>query len=208
MGKKVLIVEDHPIVTESLTRLITESGLGLSCVHASSGKKGLAYLNGDHFDIVLLDINLPDINGFEFCSTAKARYPYLKILAITSISQRYVVEQMLKCGAQGFILKTSDIADIIEAIRQVLEGNRYLGQGVKELIQGKPTSNSELPALTKREVEILKLIADGLTNQEIADVLFISCSTVDSHRKNLLLKFNAKNTAILIKTAVSKGIIN
>ncbi|MBN1821076.1 MAG: response regulator transcription factor [Prolixibacteraceae bacterium] len=208
MVKKVLIVEDHPIVTESLTRLISESGMGLECTHAETGKKGLACLNGSHIDIVLLDINLPDITGQEFCKIARSRFPQLKILAITSLTQRFVVDQMLQCGANGFILKTSDTSEIINAIKQVLEGEQYLGSGVRELIKGKSVESSGLPALTKREIEILMLIADGLTNQEIAAQLYISSSTVDSHRKNLLLKFNAKNTAILIKTAVSKGIIS
>jgi len=120
-----------------------------------------------------------------------------------------VVEKILEQGADGFILKTSDIDDIIGGIRQVLNGNQiYLGKGVKDLLKGISAGNNSHPMITKRESEILKLIADGLTNQEIADQLFISIFTVDSHRKNLLLKFNAKNTATLIKTVVSKGIID
>lgn len=208
MARNALIVEDHPIVTESLTRIVSESDTGLVCLHASNGKMGLASLNGNHFDIVLLDINLPDINGMEFCTIARSRFPGLRILVITSLPQRYIVEQMLSLGANGFILKTSDTQEIIHAIKEVLKGNKYLGSGVRELINGKNCLAADIPALTRRECEILNQIADGLTNQEIADKLFISCSTVDSHRKNLLLKFNAKNTAILIKTAVSKGIIS
>lgn len=209
MPKLVLIVEDHPIVSESLARIIADSDLDIECLHAASAAKGLAYLNGNSFDLILLDINLPDMNGIEFCKTAKSRFPGQKILAITTIAQRHVVEKMLDQGADGFLLKTSDIEDIIGGIRQVLNGNQvYLGKGVKELIKGISQGNSDLPMITKRESEILKLIADGLTNQEIADKLFISIFTVDSHRKNLLLKFNAKNTATLVKIVVSKGIID
>ena len=209
MSKLVLIVEDHPIVSESLTRIIADSDLDIECSHAANAAKGLAYLNGNSFDLILLDINLPDMNGIEFCKTAKSRFPGQKILAITTIAQRHVVEKMLDQGADGFILKTSDIDDIIGGIRQVLNGSQlYLGKGVKELMKGNPTENSDLPMITKRESEILKLIADGLTNQEIADQLFISTFTVDSHRKNLLLKFNAKNTATLVKIVVSRGIID
>jgi DNA-binding NarL/FixJ family response regulator len=130
-------------------------------------------------------------------------------LAITTIAQRHVIEKMLEQGADGFILKTSDVEDIIGGIRYIMSGKHlYLGKGVKDLMKGISPENTDLPMITKRESEILKLIADGLTNQEIADKLFISTFTVDSHRKNLLLKFNAKNTAILIKTVVSKGIID
>jgi len=209
MPQLALIVEDHPIVSESLIRIITDSDLNIQCLHASTAAKGLAYLNGNSFDIILLDINLPDMNGIEFCKIAKSRFPGIRILAITTIAQRHVIEKMLEQGADGFILKTSDVEDIIGGIRYIMSGKHlYLGKGVKDLMKGISPENTDLPMITKRESEILKLIADGLTNQEIADKLFISTFTVDSHRKNLLLKFNAKNTAILIKTVVSKGIID
>ncbi|MBL7966118.1 MAG: response regulator transcription factor [Prolixibacteraceae bacterium] len=209
MTKHILIVEDHPIVSESLARMITASGLDINCQSAATAAKGLAYLNGNPFDLIILDINLPDMNGIEFCKTAKTRVPHQKILAITTVAQRHVVEKMLDAGADGFILKTSDVDDILNGVKQVLNGKElYLGNGVKELIKGIPAENSDLPMITKRESEILKLIADGLTNQEIADQLFISTFTVDTHRKNLLLKFNAKNTATLVKIVVSKGVID
>ena len=206
--QKALIVDDHPIVSDSLTHLIESSDLNLECHHAATAHDGLAWLNGNKAGIILLDINLPDMSGIDFCTIAKSRYADLKILAITSIEQRHVVDHMLAAGANGFILKSSDTSEIIEAIRQVISGNQYISKSVVELLKGKLHANSDIPLLTRREVEVLKLIADGLTNQEIADMLFISSWTVDSHRKNLLLKFNAKNTAILVKTAVTSGIIS
>ena len=206
--QKALIVEDHPIVSDSLTSLINSSGLGLECYHVSNAHDGLAWLNGNKTEILLLDINLPDMSGIEFCRIAKSRHAGLKILAITSIEQRHVVDQMLAAGANGFILKSSDTSEILEAIKQIISGNSYISKSVADLLKGKFASNNDLPVLTRREVEVLKLIADGLTNQEIAEKLFISSWTVDSHRKNLLLKFNAKNTAILVKTAVTSGIIS
>jgi DNA-binding NarL/FixJ family response regulator len=206
--RKALIVEDHPIVSDSLTSLISSSDLELECHHVTTAHDGLAWLNGNKAEIILLDINLPDMSGIEFCRIAKSRHADLKILAITSIEQRHVVDQMLAAGANGFILKSSDTSEILMAIAEIISGNQYISKSVSELLKGKLATNSDLPVLTRREVEVLKLIADGLTNQEIADKLFISSWTVDSHRKNLLLKFNAKNTAILVKTAVTSGIIS
>jgi DNA-binding NarL/FixJ family response regulator len=188
--------------------MINTSDLDLECHHVTNAHDGLAWLNGNKAGIILLDINLPDMSGIEFCSIAKSRHADLKILAITSIEQRYVVDQMLSAGANGFILKSSDTSEILEAIQQIISGNSYISQSVADLLKGKLSTNGNLPVLTRREVEVLKLIADGLTNQEIAEKLFISSWTVDSHRKNLLLKFNAKNTAILVKTAVTGGIIS
>jgi len=208
MIKKVLIVEDHPIVSESLKQIICGSQMGFQCFFASTGKKGLSYLNGHFFDLIILDINLPDINGIEFCSIVKSHNQNQRILAITSMAQRLVIEQMIEKGVDGLIFKTSDLEEIVEAVKAVLEGKQFWGKGVRELITKKNFVNGQKLILTKREVEILSLISDGLTNQEIADKLFICCSTVDRHRKNLLLKFDANNTAKLVKMAISKGIIS
>lgn len=208
MPRQILIVEDHPIVSESLERIINGAGLDVECCAVPTAAKGLACLNNNTFDLILLDINLPDMSGIEFCAITRVRFPEQKILAITTVAQRHVVEKMLDQGADGFILKTSGISDIIEGVRQLLNSKTiYLGSGVREFIRAVATDNLDLPMITRRESEILKLIADGLTNQEIADRLFISTFTVDSHRKNLLLKFHARNTASLVKIVVSRGII-
>lgn len=205
---KALLIEDHPIVSESLANLINSFFPELECHHVTTAHDGLAWLNGNKPEIILLDINLPDISGIEFCKIAKSRFADIKILAITSIEQRHVLDQMLAAGANGFILKSSDTDQILEAIKQVLSGNQFISESVANLLKGKQANENDLPLLTRREVEVLKLIADGLTNQEIADKLFISAWTVDSHRKNLLLKFNAKNSAMLVKTAITSGAIS
>ncbi|NVO21077.1 MAG: response regulator transcription factor [Bacteroidetes bacterium] len=208
MQKIALIVEDHPIVSESLTTLIHSQLPDFNCHSVTTGHDGLAFLNGNKPAIILLDINLPDISGIEFCQQATTRFPGMHILVITSIEQRHVVEQALQNGALGFILKSSDTEEIVEAIQQVVNGNQYVSPLVEALLKGKSTPVGNLPVLTRREIEVLRLIADGHTNQEIADKLFISSWTVDTHRKNLLVKFNAKNTAILIKTAAAAGLLD
>jgi DNA-binding NarL/FixJ family response regulator len=208
MTKQTLIIEDHPIVSQSYVHLINNSDPDIHCQSAPTATKGLAFLNKNPFDLIILDINLPDMSGIEFCRIAKSRLPAQKILVVTSIAQRYLVEKILN-EANGIVFKTSDVEDLIEGIHQVLDGKEfYFGQGVKELLKKSAFQSAETPLVTKRESEILKMVINGYTNQEIADKLFISITTVITHRKNLLLKFNAKNTVSLVKTILSKGIID
>jgi len=205
--RKVLIVEDHPLVSISLNSLIQATFSPVECESVSTAHKGLAWLNGHCADIVLLDINLPDMSGIDFCKTAKCRFPSLKILAITSMAQRHIVEQMFDAGADGLVLKNADIEEIVAAIGEVLNGRKFVGSQVKELLNSRNKGTFEIPMLTRREIDVLKLIADGLTNAEIAEKLFLSTSTVDSHRKNMLMKFNVPNTAALVKLAVTNDLI-
>jgi DNA-binding NarL/FixJ family response regulator len=208
MDKKILIIEEHPVVTESLKQMVFNTDAGIESITIVTGNKELNFLNGQHFDIVILDIYLPDLSRLEYGLFNKSINPDQKILVIISVSQLSMIELLIRKGVNGIILKTSHLCEIKEAVQSVLDGNFFLGRKLKELMNGEIVKNSHKPALTKRENEILSLISDGLTNHGIADKLFISCSTVDSHRKSLLLKFNVNNTARLIKVAVSQGIIS
>lgn len=202
----ILIVEDHPVVVEGMKKLLLDSGLAKLCVTASNGKEALTYLQNFDPDIILLDINLPDVNGIDLCKTMKQQYPKLKILAISSFSQRSYIIRMIDSGAMGYVLKNSSEDEILEAVKDILGGKTHIGFEVNEILsQGDKSEGG--PILSRRETEVLKFIADGFTNQEIADKMFISPLTVDSHRKNLLMKLNARNTAALIKIAISKGFI-
>ena len=202
----VLIVEDHPVVIEGLKKLLLDSGLAKLCVTASTGKECTTYLKNYSPDIVLLDINLPDINGIDLCKILKTDYPNLKILAISSFGQRSYILRMIENGAMGYVLKNSSEDEIIAAIKDVVASKNHIGFEVNEILN-QSSKGSDSPLLTRREAEVLKMIADGFTNQEIADKIFVSPLTVDSHRKNLLMKLSAKNTAELIKIAFCKGLI-
>lgn len=203
----VLIVEDHPVVVEGMKKLLLDSGLAKLCVTASNGKEALTFLNSFTPDIVLLDINLPDMNGIDLCKTMKGQFPEIKILAISSFSQRSYIMRMMENGAMGYLLKNSSEEEIIAAINDIIAGKIHLHDEVNEILK-KAEKSEGIPILSRRETEVLKYIADGYTNQEIGDKMFISPLTVDSHRKNLLMKLNARNTAALIKIAISKGLID
>jgi DNA-binding NarL/FixJ family response regulator len=202
----VLIIEDHPIVVEGLKKLLIESKLAKECLTCASGREAQAYLKSFNPDIVLLDINLPDVNGIDLCKIIKTDYPDLKILAISSFGQRSYILRMMENGAMGYVLKNAAEEEIISAIKDVANGEIHIGYDVNEILNQAQKNDKVL--LTRRELEVLKLIADGFTNQEIADKIFVSPLTVDSHRKNLLMKLNARNTAALIKIAIATGLIS
>lgn len=198
---KILIVDDHPVVVEGLKKVLHN----YTCLAAYTGKDALLILREFKPDLVMLDINLPDINGIDLCKTMIDQNKGLKILAISYFNQRSYVSRMMENGAKGYILKNSTEEEIIEAITNVLSGKEHLSEEISDILLKK--HNSDETFLTRRELEILRLIADGYTNAVIADKLFVSPLTVDSHRKNLIMKLDAKNTASLIKIALSKGLI-
>jgi len=201
---KILIVDDHPVVAEGLRKLIQDSKIAEVIGVAGSGKACIDFLKWEKPDIIFLDINLPDASGLDLCKSIKEKNPSQKILALTTFNERSVVLKMMENGADGYILKNSESDEILEAVKEINAGNKFLAVEVEEILKKK---NEEEMILTRREKEVLNLIAEGLTNQEIAEKLFISPLTVDSHRKNLITKLGARNTASLVKLAVEKGLI-
>lgn len=199
--QKILIVDDHPIVVEGLKMVLTD----YECQTASSGHECLELLRPFDPDVILLDINLPDVSGIDLCKNILEKNKRTKILAISSYNQRSWVTRMMDNGARGYILKNATDDEIKLAIQDVLEGRDHFSPEIAEMIVKKP--HQEETFLTRREIEILRLIADGDTNVVIADKLCVSPLTVDSHRKNLIMKLDAKNTASLIKIALTKGLI-
>lgn len=203
----ILIVDDHPIVTEGLRKLFYETDKKYNCAVAGTVEECINALKAFIPDIILLDINLPDGSGIDLCKTLKQQYSSIKILAISSFSQRSLISRMMENGAMGYILKNSSEEEILQAVEEILSGKQHLGYEVNEILKQNEKSTG-VPVLSRRETEVLQYIAEGYTNQEIADKMFISSLTVDSHRKNMLLKLNARNTASLIKIAIHLGYID
>jgi DNA-binding NarL/FixJ family response regulator len=201
---RIFIVDDHPMVVEGIRAMLTQLPEVEVTGHAMNAASCLGYFVHNSADLVLLDISLPDQSGIDVCKTLTRSYSELKIIALTNFDQLTYLQSMKDAGARGYLLKNSSREIIQHAITSVMAGDEYwLGHNnVKKSIQ-----EHNKPLLTRREIEVLKLIAEGLTNQEIADKLFVSTSTVDSHRKNLISKFQAKNTAALVRTAFENKII-
>jgi DNA-binding NarL/FixJ family response regulator len=201
---RVFIVDDHPMVVEGIRSMLTQLPEVEVVGHAMNAASCMGFFVSNTADVVLLDINLPDQSGIDVCKELLKKKTGLKIIALTNFDQLTYLQNMKDAGARGYLLKNSSIEEIEKAIQAAVSGKEYwLGRdSVRDSI-----SDHNQPLLTRREIEVLKLIAEGLTNQEIADKLFVSASTVDSHRKNLISKLQAKNTAALVRTALENKII-
>ena len=205
---KVFIVDDHPLVQEGMRSLLgSEKGIEI-CGYAMNAQSCLGYFVNNTADVILMDINLPDMNGIDLCGEIKQKYPGIMVLGLSTYSQGSYVTRMMENGASGYVLKNADKEELVDAIIQVNKGKTYLSFDAGLALRKENAQvGSILPALTRREKEVLKLIAEGYTNPQIAEKLFVSQTTVDSHRKNLMAKLNVKNTASLIRFAVEHQLI-
>ncbi len=205
MAIKVFIVDDHYMVIEGIRSLLqNEKGIDWAG-HATNASSCFAFLQQQQPDVILMDINLPDKSGIDLCKEVKEKYPSVFIIGLSTFNQQIFIQKMMDNGASGYVLKNATQAELMEAIEVVANGKTFLSNEAALSLRSK--DKSEIPVITRREKEVLELIAEGLTNNEIAQKLFISPSTVDTHRKNLLIKFDAKNTASLIRLAAQHQLI-
>jgi len=203
---KVFIIEDHQMVIEGIRSLL-EGERDIEWMgYTKSPAALLAMLPSKQPDVILMDINLPEISGLDLCKLVKEKYPGVQVIALSISNQPSIIKKMIENGASGYLLKDASKTEILTALHEVAKGKEYISFSVATVLKSSTPTN-ELPLLTKREKEVLELIADGLNNIEIANQLFLSVTTVDSHRKNMLTKFNVKNTAALVRLAVSNHLI-
>ncbi len=198
MPTKLFIVDDHYMVIEGLRTLLQFEKNIEWMGHAMNASSALAFLQNQVPDVILMDINLPNQSGVDLCLEVKSIFPNVKIIGLSTFNQLSFIEKMIENGASGYLLKNATKEEIIDAIHLVNKGGKYFSEEVEDLLEQK-TQN--YPAITRREKEVLELIALGMTNSEIAEKLFVSASTVDTHRKNLIVKLEAKNTADLVRLA-------
>lgn len=205
----IFITDDHPIVLEGLKNVLNATE-GLSVTGTcSTGKEILEAFQEKEPDILLLDINLPDINGVELCADVKKKHPDVHVIALSVHNEAPIINSILKQGASGYIQKNALSEIIVAAIKDVLKGVIYVCDQSKEILRRQSGNGglTQLPKMTRREKEILKLAAEGLTIAQIADKLFISPYTVESHRKNLMDKFEVNSVAAAIKLAGQYGFL-
>lgn len=205
MAIKVFIVDDHYMVIEGIRSLL-QNEKGIEWLgHAMNAASCLAFLHNQLPDVILMDINLPDKSGIDLCREVIEKYPSVFVIGLSTFNQQSFIQKMMDHGASGYVLKNATLEELMESIHLVAKGKTYFSHEAAEALR-KNTSGG-IPILTRREKEVLGLIADGYTNVEIATKLFISVTTVDTHRKNLLAKFEAKNIASLIKAAMQMQLL-
>lgn len=208
----VAITDDHLLIINGIKDLLAPLShitVTDAYLNVAETRAGLARSTPD---VLLLDINLPDGDGIQLCRELTKAYPSLKVLALTTYNQTVLVKNIMRQGAQGFLLKNTSLAELQRAIETVHAGEQYLQAEIRDALLrdslgAAPAPVHFRPKLTRREKEVLHLIVDELTTQEIADKLFLSPKTIETHRLNLLQKLGVRNTAGLVKTALHQGLL-
>jgi DNA-binding NarL/FixJ family response regulator len=175
----------------------------------------LGFLESNHIDVILMDINMPGGSGIEATEKIKALYPEVKVIALTMHDDISIITRMVKAGAAGFVLKRTNMNEVVEAVRIVHNNGKYLSMNTQQIIMdnlGSPLEINDLkeegkPTLSAREIEVLNLIAKEFNNEQIAEALFISERTVEAHRRNIFIKTKTKTIVGLMKYAINKGLI-
>jgi len=208
---RIAIIDDHPLIVNGLRNMLQHiPDMEITGTYTSS-KDLLAGLPERLPDVLLVDIQMPEKTGPELAKLVRQKHPSVYMIALTNLDNNFYVKSMLRNGVSGYVLKSADQEVLLEAIRTVAAGGEYLEPGMRErvwqdMVKGRKHAGSP-PPLTRREKEILTLIANEHTTQEIADMLFLSTNTVETHRLNLLSKLDVKNTAGLVKKAMQMGLV-
>jgi DNA-binding NarL/FixJ family response regulator len=200
----IFVVDDHYMVIEGIRSLLQNEKTLDWMGHATNAESCMSFLKLHEPDVILMDVNLPDKSGIDLCKEVKQLYPSIAILGLSTFNQQAIIKNMVDNGASGYVLKNATKEELLEAINSILKGKVYYSFEVLSTLR-KPEPNRLM--ITRREKEVLLLIAEGLTNAAISEKLFISIPTVNTHRKSLLEKFDAKNTAMLIGKATKLGLI-
>lgn len=208
---EIAITDDHQIVVEGI-RTMLKSNKEIVVLQSFNTVAETMIGLTSNIQVLLLDINLPDGSGITACKEILLKFPEIHIVALTNFEDVTFIKQIIKNGARGYLLKNTDKSELLSAIKTVLTGERFLPPKIQELLLneslGKPANSSFfLPKLTSREKEILDLIIKEFTTDEIAEKIFISVKTVESHRSNLIQKLGVKNTAGLVRVAFEKGLV-
>lgn len=209
----LFIADDHQLVIDGIKLMLSEEKDIVCKGEANDGAAAIAGLKQANYDIILLDINMPKVNGMDACRQIRQEYPNIRILILSMLKEASMIKMMLKNGANGYLLKNAGKSEVLKAIRTVVKGQQYFSPEVADIVMAslagtdKKEQKSPFPQLSRREKQVLQLIVDEYTTGEIASELGISFGTVETHRRNLLIKLGARNTAGLVRTGLEYGLI-
>lgn len=205
---KIAITDDHPLLREGLKNVLSNEDFLEVVDGYADAQSMIKGLSETPVDILLLDINLPDANSMELIGSLRSSYPEMHIIMLSVHNEYAVINSVLQEGASGYIQKNASVEEILSGIDAILHGQKFLCAQTKQVVDRKNQDGlNTVPKLTRREKEILAEAAGGLTTSQIADKLFISPHTVESHRKNLIEKFKTSNLSSAIKMAIEYGLI-
>ena len=207
----VLLVDDHALILQGLQSVISEMPeIGEVCI-ASSGNEALSILEKKTFDLYLLDLELPEMDGLTLLKQIRRKYPAARIIVNTMHEEPWVIRKIMQLDLNGVVLKSGEVSELIDAVRAVLQGGVYFCREFKELELQSVKRKRDVPEcsmwLTQREKEVLREIAAGMQTREIAERLHVSVNTVESHRKSLMLKLEARNAVELVVKAIRMGLV-
>ena len=201
----IFIIDDHPLVAGGIAMMLKDVDYLNIQDTATTGAEAIEFLNNHQPEIILLDISLPDIDGLQLCEIIRKNNHYSKIIGLTSANDSSIITQLLHRGANGYLLKNMDRDELLEAINRVMDGKIFLSKAANEKVLEQFSSISsainETPAITRREKEILIFLEEGLNGPQIAEKLFLSPYTIETHRRNLMQKLNVNSSQQLLKTA-------
>ncbi|MET0298295.1 MAG: response regulator transcription factor [Flavitalea sp.] len=196
---KVIVVDDHPVVLQGFVYMLQDLEDLELMNKFTEASSALNFVRENDVDVVLLDINLPDMNGIDACRGITTMRGSTRVIAISNINEPSIIQRMLDNGASGYLLKNCSSEEVINFINDVMTGETGLSADVRKIMQGYRAG--EVPVVTKREQQVLAMLARGLSSTEIGEEIFISPLTVESHRRNLLQKFKVTNVAALVYKA-------
>lgn len=208
----LLIVDDHQLIIDGLQQILKEeNGIGIITT-ATNGYEAVSTAVNSDVDCIIMDINMPQLNGLEATKLIKNKKPFIKVIVVSMLCDASIVSKMLKAGADAYINKDTGKGELLKAISKVMNGEKYISPEISNnlfthLSDRDVHISSNDKHLTPRELEIIRYIAEGLTNIEIATKLFLCTSTIDTHRKNVLAKLQLKNTAALVKYASDQKLL-
>lgn len=207
----IFIIDDHPLVAGGIAMMLKDVDYLNIQGTATTGTEAVEFLNSHQPEIILLDISLPDIDGLQLCQIIRKNNQYSKIIGLTSANDTSIIMQLLHRGANGYLLKNMERDELLEAIDKVINGKIFLSKAANEKVLEQFSSISsainEMPAITRREKEIIILLEEGLNGPQIAEKLFLSPYTVETHRRNLMQKLRVNSTQQLLKTAKKLNLI-